>query len=194
MPHDYSTGSNRRTKAAGRPRKSGLEAQMKRALSPRLGAGIMTLTRRVSGALVSRSCQRRSAVTAPHVWWLCGAVTFALVISFKVSAQQGGGGASVAIDADDIGGVVTSTKGAEAGVWVVAETTDLPTKFAKMVVTDDQGRYVLPDLPQANYQVFVRGYGLVDSPRVRSAPGQHLNLTAMPATSAAAAAEYYPGV
>ena len=76
-----------------------------------------------------------------------------------VNAQQGRGPASaaVAIDPDDIGGVVTSAKGPEAGVWVIAETTDLPTKFAKIVVTDDRGRYVVPDLPAANYQVFVRG-------------------------------------
>src|SRR5262245_66108336 len=67
------------------------------------------------------------------------------------------------IDADDIGGVVSSEKGPEAGVWVVAETTDLPTRFARIVVTDDQGRYVVPDLPKASYQVWVRGYGLVDS-------------------------------
>jgi hypothetical protein len=66
----------------------------------------------------------------------------------RVSAQQPNGGA-VALDADDIGGVVTSAKGPEAGVWVVAETTDLPAKFAKIGVTDDQGRYVLPDLPRA---------------------------------------------
>ena len=83
----------------------------------------------------------------------------------RVHAQQRGG-ATVAIDNDDIGGVVASAKGPEAGVWVIAETTDLPAKFIKIVVTDDQGRYVLPDLPQASYQVFVRGYGLVDSPRV----------------------------
>ena len=67
------------------------------------------------------------------------------------------------IDGDDIGGVVTSDKGPEAGVWVIAETTELPTKLAKMVVTDDQGRYVIPDLPRANYNVWVRGYGLIDS-------------------------------
>jgi hypothetical protein len=73
-------------------------------------------------------------------------VATALVLSFKVAAQQGGS-ATVAIDGDDIGGVVTSAKGPEAGVWVIGETTDLPTKFAKMVVTDDQGRYVVPDLP-----------------------------------------------
>ena len=70
---------------------------------------------------------------------------------------------AVAIDNDDIGGVVTGPKGPEAGVWVIAETTDLPTKYAKIVVTDDQGRYVLPDLPKAKYKVWVRGYGLVDS-------------------------------
>src|ERR1700681_4324326 len=76
-----------------------------------------------------------------------------------VNAQQRSG-ATVAIDPDDIGGVVTSSKGPEAGVWVIAETSELPTKFTRIVVTDDQGRYLLPDLPRAGYQVFVRGYGL----------------------------------
>src|SRR5438874_6361997 len=103
----------------------------------------------------------------------------ALVISFSWVHAQQGGGAAIAVDADDIGGVVTSAKGPEAGVWVIAETTDLPAKFAKMVVTDDQGRYVLPDLPQANYNVWVRGYGLVDSPKVKSAPGKIVNLKAV---------------
>src|SRR5678810_1203183 len=65
---------------------------------------------------------------------------------------------AVQIDNDDIGGVVTSAKGPEAGVWVIAETNDLPTRFARMVVTDDGGRYVLPDLPKANYSIWVRGY------------------------------------
>src|SRR5690348_1506587 len=96
------------------------------------------------------------------------------------------------IDADDIGGVVTSSKGPEAGVWVIAETTDLPTKFAKIVVTDDRGRYVIPDLPKATYSVWVRGYGLVDSPKVRVAPGKMTNLKAVVAPNARAAAEYYP--
>ena len=96
------------------------------------------------------------------------------------------------IDGDDIGGVVTGPAGPEAGVWVIAETTDLPTKFSRSVVTDDQGRYVIPDLPDAGYQVWVRGYGLVDSPRQPAAPGQALDLEAVPAPSEAAAAEYYP--
>jgi hypothetical protein len=119
-------------------------------------------------------------------------VAAALVVSFTwVNAQQRPG-AGVAIDSDDIGGVVTSAKGPEAGVWVIAETTDLPAKFIRIVVTDDQGRYVMPDLPQANYQVFVRGYGLVDSPRVPGKPGQSLDLKAVIAPNGRAAAQVYP--
>ena len=79
-------------------------------------------------------------------------------------------------------------------MWVIAETTNLPTKFAKIVVTDDQGRYLIPDLPKANYNVWVRGYGLIDSPKVRAAPGKTLNLKAVVAPSDAAAAEYYPAI
>ena len=94
---------------------------------------------------------------------------------------QAAAAVAVAIDDDDIGGVVRGPKGPEAGVWVIAETTDLPTRFTRSVVTDDQGRYVIPDLPTANYQVWVRGYGLVDSPRMRAKPGQHLDLIAVKA-------------
>lgn len=100
---------------------------------------------------------------------------------------------NVAVDADDLGGVVMSSKGREAGVWVIAETTDLPTKFAKIVVTDDQGRFLMPDLPpKATYTVWVRGYGLVDSAKARATPGRTLSLTATIAPSPAAAAQYYP--
>jgi hypothetical protein len=100
--------------------------------------------------------------------------------------------AAVPIDSDDIGGVVTSAKGPEAGVWVVAETTDLPTKFTKIVVTDDRGRYVLPDLPRASYKVFVRGYGLVDSMPVTGKLGAQLDLKAVVAPDAKSAAQIYP--
>src|SRR5262245_51107670 len=55
----------------------------------------------------------------------------------------------------EIGGIVTGPAGPEAGVWVIAETTDLPTKYAKIVVTDDQGRYMIPELPKAKYKVWV---------------------------------------
>ena len=102
------------------------------------------------------------------------------------------GGAAIAVDADDLGGTVTGPSGPEAGVWVIAETRDLPTPFAKIVVTDDRGRYLVPDLPKATYNVWVRGYGLVDSPKTQTAPGKTLDLKAVPASSPAAAAQYYP--
>ena len=101
---------------------------------------------------------------------------------------------AVAIDNDDIGGTVTGASGPEAGVWVIAETTDLPTRYAKMVVTDDQGRYVVPDLPKAKYKVWVRGYGLIDSPKVDGEPGKQLDLKAVAAPNEAAAAQYYPAI
>jgi len=107
-----------------------------------------------------------------------------------VRAQQP---AQVSIDADDIGGVVSGPSGPEAGVWVVAETTDLPTRYIKSVVTDDQGRYLIPDLPKAGYEIFARGYGLNDSARVKSEPGKIVNITTTAATPKAAA-EIYPAI
>jgi hypothetical protein len=126
--------------------------------------------------------------------------TAALALSLAGSptrAQQPGQAqtaARVAIDADDIGGVVAGPSGPEAGVWVIAETKDLPTKFVRIVVTDDMGRYVVPDLPKAKYKVWVRGYGLVDSAKVDAEQGQQRNLTAVKAPSDAAAAQYYPAI
>jgi hypothetical protein len=130
-----------------------------------------------------------STVAAIGIGALSGAILAAT--SPPASAQQA---TAVAIDSDDIGGVVRGPSGPEAGVWVIAETTDLPTKFAKMVVTDDQGRYVIPDVPKAKYKIWVRGYGLVDSPKVDGEPGKLLNLTAVPAPNEAAAAQYYPAI
>src|SRR5436305_2141230 len=125
-----------------------------------------------------------------------GVAALAAALPAPSSAQpkppQGVATASVAIDDNDIGGVVRSSKGPEAGVWVIAETTDLPTRFTRSVVTDDQGRYVIPDLPAANYQVWVRGYGLIDSPKLRAKRGQTLDLTAVAAPNAAEAAHYSP--
>src|SRR5918995_5119413 len=117
-----------------------------------------------------------------------GIAALAAVLPAPANAQQ----RMVAIDGDDIGGVVRGPNGPEAGVWVIAETTELPTKFARTVVTDDQGRYVIPDLPTANYSVWVRGYGLVEAPRVRAKPGQQLDLTAVPAPDERAAAHFFP--
>src|SRR5256714_15588613 len=79
-------------------------------------------------------------------------------------------------EGDDIVGVVTGAKGPEAGVWVIAETTELPTRYTKIVVTDGEGRYAIPDLPKARYSVWVRGYGLVDGQKQPAAPGGTLNL------------------
>ena len=121
-----------------------------------------------------------------------GLVFLSMILSATPSLARE---ASVAIDNDDIGGVVRGPRGPEAGVWVIAETTELPTKFAKIVVTDDKGRYVIPDLPpKVNYQVWVRGYGLVDSPKLRAKAGQIVNHTAVPAPDARSAAQYYPAI
>src|ERR671931_300634 len=126
-----------------------------------------------------------------------GMIVIGLVVFLTVSltgmraGQAPAGAAAVRIDEDDIGGVVTGPRGPEAGVWVVAETRDTPTRLIKSVVTDDQGRYLVPDLPKANYDVWVRGYGLIDSPKVKAAPGKTVDLTAVTAPTAAQAAEYY---
>ena len=119
-----------------------------------------------------------------------GLVVWAGVVSGTRAAQTTG--EAIAIDSDDLAGTVTGPSGPEAGVWVIAETTDLSTPFARIVVTDDRGRYLVPDLPKANYRVWVRGYGLVDSPKVQTTPGKSLALRAVKASSPAEAAHYYP--
>jgi hypothetical protein len=126
-----------------------------------------------------------------------GAAAIALALALgaapiSVSAQQTA--PAINVGATDIGGVVRGPNGPEAGVWVIAETTELPTRMSKTVVTDDQGRYLIPDLPKANYVVWARGYGLVDSAKVTSEPGKVVNITAALAPNAAAAAEYYPAI
>ncbi len=107
------------------------------------------------------------------------------------SAQQSND-SGVTIGTGDLGGVVTSADGPEAGVWVIAETNDLPTRYAKIVVTDERGRYVIPELPKAKYSVWVRGYGLIDSAKVQTMPGRILDLKGVVAPTRGAAAEYYP--
>src|SRR5688500_6294271 len=99
------------------------------------------------------------------------AVTAVLTAASLQPAQQAG--------ANHISGTVTGPNGVEAGVWVIAETRDLPTTYAKIVVTDDAGRYVIPELPSADYDVWVRGYGLVDSPKKRGRPGATMNHTSV---------------
>ena len=132
------------------------------------------------------------ATIVARIALLAGIAIFTLTAT-QMHSQRNTGGV-ISIGSSDLGGVVTSTNGPEAGVWVIAETTDLPTKFAKIVVTDGQGRYVVPDLPKATYGVWVRGYGLVDSPRVKTTPGSMVNLRAVIAPTPAQAAEYYPAI
>lgn len=115
----------------------------------------------------------------------------ALVVLLHADASLA---AAVDISSHDIGGEVIGSAGPEAGVWVIAQTNDLPTKYAKVVVTDEHGRFVIPDLPDASYKVWVRGYGLRDTAQIVSRPGKLLNIKAQPAVTAAAAAQLYPGM
>ena len=108
--------------------------------------------------------------------------------AFRAVAQEG-----VLPQEGYIAGVVRSASGPEAGVWVIAETDDLPTKLTKIVVTDDEGRFVLPQLPMVNYHVWVRGYGLRDSKKQYLRPGDHnVVLEVEPAATPAEAAKVYP--
>src|SRR5438445_13149760 len=109
---------------------------------------------------------------------LVGVVVTAFAWPTARPAAQPSPSGGVQIDNADIGGMVTGKNGPEAGVWVVAETSDLGPRFAKIVVTDAHGRSVIPDLPQATYNVSARGSWLVDSPTVTASSGQTVNLTA----------------
>ena len=106
--------------------------------------------------------------------------------------EEGAAFGETGVTADEIRGTVKSAHGAEAGVWVIAETQDFQTRFAKIVVTDEAGRYLIPGLPTAKYRVWVRGYGLADSAKIDATPGRALNLTALAAPDAATAAKTYP--
>src|SRR2546428_10662319 len=71
--------------------------------------------------------------------------------------QSASGAAAVAVGSDDIGGVVTSSNGPEAGVWGVAETRGLPGGYNEIVVPDGRGRQPGPDLPKGTYSGWVGG-------------------------------------
>ncbi|WP_373494262.1 hypothetical protein [Aquiflexum sp.] len=117
----------------------------------------------------------------------CGIFLFWFLIACQPSPEK------IEIGNSDIAGVVTGPNGPEAGVWVIAETFDLPTRYAKIVVSDDQGRYLIPELPAANYSIWVRGYGLIDSQKQEVTPGNNIDLKAVTAPNPQAAAYYYPG-
>src|SRR5580700_10190258 len=152
----------------------------------------MAQRRRVEGFVLRATGIVASLIVLCVIFFLIGAMAHARQAG--QSSPGAAGALGVKLDSDDIGGVVTSSKGPEAGVWVIAETHDLPVRYIKIVVTDDRGRYLIPELPKATYSVWVRGYGLVDSPKVMAEPGKQLNLTATLAPDDASAAKYYPAV
>jgi hypothetical protein len=131
---------------------------------------------------------------------LCAAI-FALIAgfgTFKINAQQKAatkqGTSRYVSPPGFITGVVQGEKGPEAGVWVIAETKDLPTNFIKIVVTDDSGKFVLPELPAVNYSVWVRGFGLVDSSPMQFKPSANsITLKVASAKTPQEAAKVYPG-
>lgn len=133
--------------------------------------------------LAIHSLNTRSCQIIGWVFLVAGAMAFQGCTTARESVQGG---------EDDIAGVVTGPNGPEAGVWVIAETHDLPTRYAKTVVTNDKGQYLIPDLPDASYRVWVRGYGLIDSPKKEARRGSTLDLQAVPAPDPRAAAQYYP--
>jgi hypothetical protein len=100
---------------------------------------------------------------------------------------------ALAVAAGDISGVVRGEAGGEAGVWVIAETTDLNTTYRKIVVTNDEGEFLVPDLPKAKYLVWARGYGLADSTKQKSRPGKKkLTINVRNAATPQEAADVYP--
>ena len=100
----------------------------------------------------------------------------------------------VQMDQASIGGVVLNSNGdtPEGGVWVIAETKTLPAPFRRIVVTDDQGRFVVPDLPQGSYELWVRGYGLKDSAHVSASRGARVKIQVTSAKDPQEAAKIYP--
>ena len=130
----------------------------------------------------------RTVVTSRALNWLCVA---ALVAAGSFACR--GPAAPVDVDAASIGGVVVNGTRPEAGVWVIAETTGLPTHFSRIVVTDDAGRFLVPDLPaSASYDIWVRGYGLRDSQPVKAGRGERVTLQAESARTPQEAAKIYP--
>jgi hypothetical protein len=88
---------------------------------------------------------------ARRVLWLPLAVL--CLVTWSAAGQQRSA-PKMQADKSSVGGVVVNTNGGkpEAGVWVIAETKSLPAPFRKIVVTDDQGRFLVPDMPAGSYE------------------------------------------
>jgi hypothetical protein len=120
-----------------------------------------------------------------------------LLVLISVFSRSAAGGSqsdtAIPIDRNSIGGIVVNVAGAkpEAGVWVIAETK-LQVPFRKIVVTDDQGRFLVPDLPEGSYELWVRGYGLKDSQRVKASRGEQVKIQVANAATPQEAARIYP--
>jgi streptogramin lyase len=126
-------------------------------------------------------------------------MTWVLLALLCLAARPVAGGGpqnvpGLKVDKGSIGGVVVNSAGgkAEAGVWVIAETKSLPAPFRRIVVTDDQGRFLVPDLPEGEYEVWVRGYGLKDSERTKALCGETVKLQVANAATPQEAAKIYP--
>ena len=104
-------------------------------------------------------------------WALAAIISIAgfFAVAEHLQPRQVQAAPAVQVDKSSIGGVVLNTSGQkpEAGVWVIAETKSLPVPYRKIVVTDDKGQFLVPDLPEGAYEIWVRGYGLQDSARTK---------------------------
>src|SRR5258708_22815476 len=146
----------------------------------------------VRTSFLRRSCMKISRSKVRGALW--SAAVVCLVAGFgayRISAQQKG--TTAPSFPGYITGAVQGEKGPEAGVWVIAETKDLMTGFIKIVVTDDRGRFMLPDLPAASYKVWTRGYGIVDSAPITMNPATNqITIKAVSAKTPHEAAKAYP--
>ena len=135
-------------------------------------------------------------LTQKALWALAAMVCISgcLAAAHSLRPMHASASPAVQVDKSSIGGVVVNVSGQkpEAGVWVVAETKSLPVPFRKIVVTDDEGQFLLPDLPDASYEIWVRGYGLKDSARVKGARGESVSIQVANAKDPQEAAKIYP--
>jgi len=125
------------------------------------------------------------------IFWAMLAIGWAISLPVANGQQAA---SKLQVDKTSIGGAVVNASGGkpEAGVWVIAETKSLSVPFRKIVVTDDQGRFLVPDLPDGAYKLWVRGYGLKDSEPVDAKIGGQVKLEVASAASPKEAAKIYP--